>query len=115
MSRGARFLPILLVVVGGALAVRGLVGVQALPQMFDGAKALAEGVAQSAKPAKAKRLAPKNPPLASSARLPSPCVRLPEALRELRAPQAVDIARRPCWIRTPWDCASKLPARRTSA
>jgi flagellar motility protein MotE (MotC chaperone) len=49
-----RFLPIVLVVAGGALALRALVGVQALPQMLDGAKALAEEAAPAAKPATIK-------------------------------------------------------------
>lgn len=46
-----RFLPVVLVVAGGALAMRALVGVQALPEMLDGAKAMAEEVALQAKPA----------------------------------------------------------------
>ena len=49
-----RFLPVVLVVAGGALALRALVGVQALPQMLDGAKALAEEVAAPAAKPKAK-------------------------------------------------------------
>ncbi len=52
-ARSPRFLPVLLIVAGGALAVRALVGVQALPQMLDGAKALAEEVAASGKAAPA--------------------------------------------------------------
>jgi flagellar motility protein MotE (MotC chaperone) len=48
MSR-ARFLPIVLVVAGGALALRALGGVADLPQMLEGAKAFAEDAAPSAK------------------------------------------------------------------
>lgn len=53
MSRAPRFLPILLVVAGGALAIRALVGVQALPQMLQGARAFAEEAAPAPKTAKA--------------------------------------------------------------
>jgi flagellar motility protein MotE (MotC chaperone) len=49
MKSAPRFLPILLVVAGGALAVRALVGVQALPEMMAGAKAFAEELAPAAK------------------------------------------------------------------
>ncbi|MGZ3367342.1 MAG: MotE family protein [Caulobacteraceae bacterium] len=44
MSR-ARFLPVVMVVVGGALALRAIGGVADLPQMFEGAKAFAEEMA----------------------------------------------------------------------
>jgi flagellar motility protein MotE (MotC chaperone) len=44
MSR-ARFLPVVMVVAGGALALRALGGVADLPQMLEGAKAFAEEVA----------------------------------------------------------------------
>jgi flagellar motility protein MotE (MotC chaperone) len=53
MSRGPRFLPILLIAVGGVLAVRALTGVQALPQMMAGAKAWAEELAPQPKLSKA--------------------------------------------------------------
>jgi flagellar motility protein MotE (MotC chaperone) len=46
----ARFLPVVLVVASGALAIRALAGVQALPEMLEGAKAFAEEAA----PAKAQ-------------------------------------------------------------
>ncbi len=49
MSRAPRFLPILLIAVGGVLGVRALTGVAALPQMMAGAKAWAEDVAPAAK------------------------------------------------------------------
>ena len=55
MSRAPRFLPILLVVAGGALAVRALVGVQALPEMLAGARAFAEEVAPAPKGPKAAK------------------------------------------------------------
>ena len=44
-----RFLPVVLVVAGGALALRALSGVADLPQMFEGAKAFAEEMAPAAK------------------------------------------------------------------
>jgi flagellar motility protein MotE (MotC chaperone) len=49
MSRAPRFLPILLIAVGGVLGVRALTGIQALPRMMAGAKALAEEVAPVSK------------------------------------------------------------------
>jgi len=48
MSR-ARFLPVVLVVAGGALALRAIGGVADLPQMFEGAKAFAEELAPAKK------------------------------------------------------------------
>lgn len=54
MSRTPRFLPILLVVAGGALGVRALVGMQALPDMLAGARAFAEEAAPAVKAAKPK-------------------------------------------------------------
>jgi flagellar motility protein MotE (MotC chaperone) len=58
MSRAPRFLPILLIAVGGVLGVRALTGMQALPQMLAGAKALAQDIAPAPKPAKAARPKP---------------------------------------------------------
>lgn len=52
MSRRPRFMPILLIAVGGVLGVRALTGIAALPQMMAGAKAWAEDVAPAAKPGK---------------------------------------------------------------
>jgi flagellar motility protein MotE (MotC chaperone) len=52
MSR-ARFLPIVLVVAGGALALRALGGVADLPQMLQGAKAFAEDALPAKKNPKA--------------------------------------------------------------
>ncbi|MDB5460929.1 MAG: hypothetical protein JWO72_2670, partial [Caulobacteraceae bacterium] len=52
MSRTPQFLPILLVAVGGVLAIRGLAGVQALPDAMAGAKAWAEQLAPAAKAGK---------------------------------------------------------------
>ena len=49
MSR-ARFLPVVMVVVGGALALRAIGGVADLPQMFEGAKAFAEEMAPKQTP-----------------------------------------------------------------
>jgi flagellar motility protein MotE (MotC chaperone) len=46
-----RFLPVVLVVAGGALALRAITGVADLPQMFDGAKAFAEEMAPAAQKA----------------------------------------------------------------
>jgi flagellar motility protein MotE (MotC chaperone) len=46
-----RFLPVVLVVAAGALALRALGGVTDLPQMFEGAKAFAEEAAPAAKKA----------------------------------------------------------------
>ena len=50
MSRGPQFLPILLVAVGGVLAVRALAGIDALPDALAGAQAWAETLAPAAKP-----------------------------------------------------------------
>jgi flagellar motility protein MotE (MotC chaperone) len=50
--RKPQFLPILLVAVGGVLAVRALAGIEALPQAMAGAKAWAETLAPEAKPDK---------------------------------------------------------------
>jgi flagellar motility protein MotE (MotC chaperone) len=68
MSRSTRFLPILLVVVGGVLTVRALAGVEALPEALAGAKAWAENAAPAAKAAKpaAKAAAPTSPDAASA-------------------------------------------------
>jgi flagellar motility protein MotE (MotC chaperone) len=67
--RATRFLPVVLVVAGGALALRALVGVQALPQMLDGAKALAEEAAAPA--SKSKTAAAKTPASPSAAKPPA--------------------------------------------
>ena len=73
-----RFLPIVLVVAGGALALRALGGVEALPQMLEGAKALAEEAAPAAKTPAAKGKTPINasavkpPPVPSNAVLNPP-------------------------------------------
>jgi flagellar motility protein MotE (MotC chaperone) len=84
MSRSPRFLPILLVVVGGVLTVRALAGVQALPEALAGAKAWAENAAPAAKPVKpakpggapaaaaASALLAKNPPVSPQAVLVPP-------------------------------------------
>jgi flagellar motility protein MotE (MotC chaperone) len=53
MSR-TRFLPVVLVVAGGALALRAIGGVADLPQMFEGAKAFAEEAAKKDPKAEAK-------------------------------------------------------------
>ncbi len=77
MSRGPRFLPILLIAVGGVLGVRALTGVAALPQMMAGAKAWAEDVAPAAKAGK-KTAAPSDagktiaPPVSPQAALVPP-------------------------------------------
>jgi flagellar motility protein MotE (MotC chaperone) len=71
MSR-ARFLPIVLVVAGGALALRAIGGVADLPQMLDGAKAFAEELA----PAKQTRAEVKDKAAVSAllAKAPAPAV-----------------------------------------
>src|SRR6185437_9030411 len=51
--RRARFLPIVLVVAGGALALRAVGSVADLPQMVQGAKAFAEEMAPAKKDSKA--------------------------------------------------------------
>jgi flagellar motility protein MotE (MotC chaperone) len=77
VSRGPRFLPILLIAVGGVLGVRALTGVAALPQMMAGAKAWAEDVAPAAKAGK-KTAAPSDagktiaPPVSPQAALVPP-------------------------------------------
>lgn len=50
--RGPQFLPILLVAVGGVLAVRALAGIEALPTAMAGARAWAETLAPAEKPDK---------------------------------------------------------------
>jgi len=89
----ARFLPIVLVVAGGALALRAMGSVADLPQMFQGAKAFAEEMAPARKEAKdkaavaallAKAPAPPVPPGASltppAAPAPKACVPTPAEL-----------------------------------
>jgi flagellar motility protein MotE (MotC chaperone) len=83
MSR-ARFLPVVLVVAGGALALRAIGGVADLPQMLNGAKAFAEDMSPKAKKATdakdkaavsallAKAPAPPVSPTASLAPPPAP-------------------------------------------
>jgi flagellar motility protein MotE (MotC chaperone) len=80
MSR-ARFLPIVLVVAGGALALRAMGSVADLPQMFEGAKAFAEEAAKKTSDSKdkaavtallAKAPAPPVSPTASLAPPPAP-------------------------------------------
>jgi flagellar motility protein MotE (MotC chaperone) len=66
MKRAPRFLPLLLIAVGGVLAIRVLAGVSSLPTLAAGAKAWAEELAPGAKPsAKARKSAadPASPPL----------------------------------------------------
>jgi flagellar motility protein MotE (MotC chaperone) len=101
MSRAPRFLPILLIVVGGVLTVRGLAGVQALPQVWAGAKAWAEDAAPIIKPAKtakAAKAAPsadvaallaKNPPVSPQAALAPPKAPAPAVC----APTPAELAR----------------------
>jgi flagellar motility protein MotE (MotC chaperone) len=67
MSRAPRFLPILLIVVGGVLTVRALAGVEALPQVWAGAKAWAEDAAPIIKAAKAAKPAKTGAKAAASA------------------------------------------------
>ncbi len=55
--KATRFLPVVLVVAGGALVLRAMSGVADLPQMFEGAKAFAEEMAPAAKKADAKAAA----------------------------------------------------------
>jgi len=56
MSRAPRFLPILLIAVGGVLGVRALAGIQALPAALAGAKAWAEELAPKPKPEPAAKV-----------------------------------------------------------
>jgi flagellar motility protein MotE (MotC chaperone) len=93
MSR-ARFLPIVLVVAGGALALRAIGGVADLPQMLEGAKAFAEEAAKK-DPAKDKAAvsallakAPA-PPVSPTASLAKPAAPTPQAC----APTPAELAK----------------------
>src|SRR6185312_14052685 len=94
MSR-ARFLPIVLVVAGGALALRALGGVADLPKMLQGAQAFAEDALPSKKDAKddaavtallAKTPAP---PVSPSATLATPAAPAPQVC----APTPAELAK----------------------
>ena len=54
MKRAPRFLPLLVIAVGGVLAIRLLAGAASLPQLAEGARAWAEEMAPGAKKAKGK-------------------------------------------------------------
>lgn len=74
MSRAPRFLPLLLIAVGGVLAVRVIGGAASLPTIAAGAKAWAEDMAPGAK-AKAGPADPAKPaPAAAASSGPAPAV-----------------------------------------
>jgi flagellar motility protein MotE (MotC chaperone) len=87
MKRAPRFLPILLVVAGGALILRALVGVQALPEMMAGAKAFAEELAPAAKPKPVKNPQAKD----VAALLAKPPAVSPQAVLNQPAPPAAPV------------------------
>ncbi len=95
--RRARFLPIVLVVAGGALALRAIGGVADLPQMLQGAKAFAEEMAPAKKSADAKDKAAVSallakapaPPVSPSASLAPP----PAPAPKVCAPTPAELAK----------------------
>jgi flagellar motility protein MotE (MotC chaperone) len=84
MSRAPRFLPILLIAVGGVLTVRALSGVQALPRVLAGAQAWAEDAATVAKPSKADKA--KAAAAAANPATPKPSVSPQAALVQPKPP-----------------------------
>jgi flagellar motility protein MotE (MotC chaperone) len=118
MSR-ARFLPVVLVVAGGALALRAIAGVADLPQIFDGAKAFAEEMAPKKADPKAgakdkaavnallaKAPAPPVSPTASLARPPAPAP-------QVCAPTPAELAKQAGMSPSELQVLQSLGARRT--
>jgi flagellar motility protein MotE (MotC chaperone) len=115
MSR-ARFLPVVMVVAGGALALRAVAGVADLPQMFDGAKAFAEQIApKKADPKAAKdkaavnALLAKAPPVSPGAALNPPAAPSPQAC----APTPAELAKQAGMSPSELQVLQSLGARRT--
>ena len=115
--KGARFLPVVLVVAGGALALRALGGVGDLPKMFDGAKAFAEDMAPTAKKAaEAKDKAAVSallaktpaPPVSPGASLATPAAPPPKAC----APTPAELAKQAGMSPEELQVLQKLGARR---
>jgi len=117
MSR-ARFLPIVLVVAGGALALRALGGVADLPKMLQGAQAFAEDALPSKKDAKADAkdkaavaaLLAKTPapPVSPSATLATPAAPAPQVC----APTPAELAKQAGMSPAELQVLQKLGARR---
>jgi flagellar motility protein MotE (MotC chaperone) len=123
MSKMPRFLPVLLVVAGGALALRALVGVEALPEMMSGAKAFAEeALAPAAKPAKLQKallsrdsspvepLLTKAPPVNPGAQLNAP----PPPAPAVCAPTPAELAKQAGMSPAELQVIQSLGARRTA-
>jgi flagellar motility protein MotE (MotC chaperone) len=121
MSR-ARFLPVVLVVAGGALALRAMAGVGDLPQMFEGAKAFAEEMASKQtrtdpKTAAAKDKAAVNallakapaPPVSPNAAAGPPAAPAPQVC----APTPAELARQAGMSPSELKVLQSLGARRT--
>ena len=85
-----RLLPLVGVAVGGVLAVKALSGVTALPQMFQGAQAFAEGLVPAKAPDAGKPVAPPVPPGLS----PTPAPGSPGAIAAASAPPAQSLPSR---------------------
>jgi flagellar motility protein MotE (MotC chaperone) len=117
MRRTPRFLPILLVVAGGALTLRALVGVQALPEMMAGAKAFAEELAPAAKPKSVKppqakdvaALLAKAPPVSPQAALRQP----PPPPAPVCAPTPAELAKQAGMSPAELQVLQSLGSRRT--
>lgn len=114
--KGARFLPILMVVLGGAFAIRALVGVQALPEMMAGAKAFAEELAPAdktkaaGKPAKeVSALLAKPPPVSPQAVINTP----PPPPAPVCAPTPAELAKQAGMSPNELQVLQSLGSRRT--
>jgi len=123
--RATRFLPVVLVVLGGALALRAVSGVADLPQMFEGAKAFAEEMSPAAKKAEAAKAAAdakaakakdavgallaKPPPVSPAASIVSPAPPAPAVC----APTPAELAKQAGMSAAELQVLQSLGARRT--
>jgi flagellar motility protein MotE (MotC chaperone) len=115
MSR-ARFLPVVLVVAGGALALRAISGVADLPQMLEGAKAFAEEAAKKDPKTEAKDKAAVSallakapaPPVSPSASLAKPAAPAPQVC----APTPAELAKQAGMSPAELNVLQSLGARR---
>ncbi|HEY4031929.1 MAG TPA: MotE family protein [Caulobacteraceae bacterium] len=121
MSR-TRFLPVVLVVAGGALALRAMSGVADLPRMFDGAKAFAEEMApkKAADPKAAAAVKdkaavnallakPPAPPVSPTAAVAAPAAPAPQVC----APTPAELAKQAGMSPSELQVLQSLGARRT--
>ena len=110
-----RFLPVVLVLAGGALALRAVGSVADLPQMLNGAKAFAEEMAPGARKTAAKNnqavgaLLAKPPPVAPGAALNPP----PPPAPTVCAPTPADLAKQAGMSPQELQVLQSLGARRT--